>query len=54
MTIEQVWPLLLIITSAGDDISFLSKPHRGSTGHQCLRDCAPAGFLQPRFCASKI
>src|SRR5215467_11054652 len=41
-------------TSAGDDISFFSKPHWGSIGHQCLRDSAPASFLPPRFCASKI
>ena len=53
MTFEQVWPLLLIVPLALGTI-LLSKPPRGSIGHQCLRDSAPAGFLPPRFGTSKI
>jgi hypothetical protein len=55
MTFEQVWPLLLIVPLVLGTILASSRSRTGDrSAIQCLWDSAPASFLPPRFCASKI
>ena len=55
MTFEQVWPLLLIVPLV---LGTILASYRSRTGDRLAINVfgysAPAGFLPPRFCASKI